>query len=70
MKQPKKGDEFYYVMPSRVCIAQWSDEASLKKALRDGYIFVDKDQAKRFSEMLCKVYDERIGDFKVRSKFK
>lgn len=64
MKLPKKGEEVYYVMPNRVCIAEWDSSKSLINAFDSGYIFRNKTKAKRFCKEMSRLYVETIVKFK------
>lgn len=61
MRLPKKGEEVFYIMPNRVCIAEWDGSPSLIEAFQRGYIFKSKSKAKKFCREILKFYEENVA---------
>ena len=57
MKEPRHGQEVYYVPTSRVCLADFDvNNPQIVDAFRDGHIFTDKKKAKRFCDEMNGFY--------------
>ena len=63
MKYPKKGAEIYFVMPPRICIAEWDGSQSLMEAFDDGYVFCSKSKVKKFYKALQVSYRKDVANF-------
>ena len=64
MRIPKQGEEVFYVMPPRICVAEWDSSPSLIEALENGFVFRNKVKAKKFCKEMQKYYVENIKEFK------
>ena len=65
MKQPRQGQEVYYVPTSSVCLTDFDvNNPQIVEAFRDGHIFTDKKKAKGFGDEINRVYSSIEKDFK------
>lgn len=64
MRTPKSGEEVFYVVPIRVCMAEWDGSPSLLEAWDAGYIFKSKVKAKRFCKALEQFYKDNAKKFR------
>ena len=58
MRMPKNGDEVFFVVPPRVCIADWDSSPSLIEAFEMGFVFRNKVKAKKFCKAIQTLYLE------------